>query len=295
MTRSIPLSVLFTSLLGLTVAIGCGDKDDDTGDDGTTDDGGSSDGGGDDEETECDDGEDNDNDGDVDCDDADCSSDDACDEPDFMEVTGMQISWSDAIVESAHGTVTYSGTPLPSEFYITLSTDDWAGDFNDTDEYCQLAWPTDAAEVSTTCTNCWAGLAWSVDSSVAPDLYGGCDTLDPDDYGDISEYFAGFDFVYGYGADQEGITDLFLNDYGWGDAYGIDDTHLWGAYAYSDAFGLSSSTLPSNQWGIGYAWEIDKTGELVTDGTSFSFAAVEGPFPPDGQYSSIGAYYFPVE
>ncbi len=212
----------------------------------------------------------------------------------FMDVSSMQLSWSDTLIDQAHGRVTVHSKPLSSSFDITLSTDAWTGDLGDTEEYCMLSWATDDADTSTSCTNCWSGMAWSVDSTVAPLTYGDCHRLDPDDWGDdVVDGFTGFDMVYGYGPDQAGHVDVFLDDYGWAEDYGLTTDSLWGAYAASSAFGLSTSSLREGQWGVAYAFAADAEGELEDGG--IAFGEVVDDVPPDGWYWALGAYYFPVE
>ncbi|RME20925.1 MAG: hypothetical protein D6798_19305 [Deltaproteobacteria bacterium] len=293
MTARIPLSLLSAGLLALPLALACGDdKGDDTGggSDGGAGDGGS-DGGASAYEDDCSDGLDNDNDGLTDCDDSDCASDtEACPEPP-PDITALNLTWSDSIIGSAHGDVTYNGTALGSGFSMILSTDNWSGDPSETDEYCEIFWSTQEAPVSTGCANCWAGMAWDVDTTVYPELYGDiCGDLDPDIWGkDVAEGFMGADFTVGYGQDKAGMVSTALNKYGYGD-YGFDETTLWGAFIASEAFGLTSSALPENQWGIGFAYAVDETGEITK-----GWAAIQGPFPPDGYYIVQDFYYFPID
>ncbi len=289
MTARIPFSLLAAGLLALPLTA-CGDKSgsgsDTGGDGGAVGDGGS---GADAYETDCGDGLDNDADGLTDCDDSDCASDtEACPEPP-PEITALNLTWSDSIISSAHGDVTYGGSALGSGFSMVLSTDNYSGDPSDTGEYCEMFWPTQDATVSTGCGNCWAGMAWDVDTTVYPELYGDiCGDLDPDSFGkDVAEGFMGVDMIIGYGADKAGMVSTALNKYGYGD-YGFDETTLWGAFIASEGFGLTSSALPQNQWGIGFGYAVDGSGEITK-----GWAAIDGPFPPDGYYIVQDFYYFP--
>ena len=263
--KAITLSMMMSGLLGMSLAIACGDKDeDDSGGDGGSDGGGSDGGGGDGG--------------------SDGGGGDGGGTNEYLEITGMYIGWGDAVVESAHGAISYEGTALPSAFQITLATDDWDYSLEDEDNYCAMEWITDAAPVSTGCSNCWPGLAWTVDTNSAPNLYGACDELDPDDWGkDVAAGFAKLDVVYGYGDDADDMTTKILENYG--DTYGFTEANIWGSWIVSDGLGLGEM-----QWGWAFGYAVTG-GELDPK----TWAEEAGAFAPDGYYQGNWSYYFPIE
>jgi hypothetical protein len=329
-TRPLALSAALFGVLSLgTVA--CDDKGDDTGtedcgnasdDDGDGDvDCADSDCDGDDacqDESICDDGIDNDGDEDIDCEDRDCNSDDTCtetgdecgDEEDndgdgdtdcedsdceCFTPTNFGMGFNVGVQAGEFITPTYNGgTALDNLAALYLIDYNNYSGLDDESYTCHLYYSLDTAEeldVSATdfSGDTWA-FGWTLATSDLVQTYGNCENLNASEFGteDASEFAGAYTwsvvFTSNITSDMRTTLEGTFTDYA-----DIED-NLVGAYFGTD-YGGSSVAYDEYDYGLVYA--IDETGELVTDGSTYTFVDMsEATYPLDGFYSG-SAYWLP--
>ncbi|NOY24939.1 MAG: hypothetical protein GXP62_03615 [Oligoflexia bacterium] len=286
MNRSLTLTLLLSSAVGLTLFIGCGDQG--IGDSGGT----GTNGSGTDTATTgnttpaevCDDGVDNDGDDAVDCDDSDCDGDSACT---FFEPTMLLMSVQTGVMDGAQHDVTLDGSPLGNYFVITLVNKEWSG-LKDTRNYCEIMFDTTGADVATGCTDCWADTAWTVDTTNLVGTDGECDSMDPNVWSDdVASYLAGNSYAYGFGPMSADFGSTILKSSK--DFWNQYSSNLFSTYIMTDLTG----TTDWYELDYTFAYEYDATtGELKVDssGNQIMVDVTGLPAAPDGYY--LGNFYY---
>lgn len=290
MTHALRASALLAGALSFSLFIACGDKDDDTTDGGTSD--GGADGGGDggtDKETDCDDGTDNDGDGRTDCDDSDCRSASACQ---VLEPTVMLFEVSTGVYEGLQVDATYNGSSLGAYFTILLITDDWDGTYDNEDTFCAVTYDVLGADLDSSCTKCWAGASWSVDTSMVAGTLGNCDKLDEDDWGaDVTETLGSIPWGFGFG-NLAGADSAFSSGLeSWFGAYWTDPAYEFGKKVFVNYVKYDNSWF-NMDWTL--AFEMDSNYDLGAGDTHVEVSSTEA-FAPDGYYSARPYYGFTLE
>lgn len=290
MTQALRATALLAGALSFSLFIACGDKDDDTTDGGTSD--GGTDGGGDggtDKETDCSDGADNDGDGRTDCDDSDCRSASACQ---VLEPAMLLFDFSTGMYEGRQVDATYNGASLGAIFTILLVSEDWDGTYDNEDTFCAVSYDVLGADLDSSCTNCWAGASWSVDTSMLIGTAGDCDKLDEDDWGaDVTETLSAISWGFGFGnldgadADFKSAVDSAFGSY-WTDP----------EYAYNKKVFVGHIKLDSSWYNMNWAiaFEMDSSFDVGTGETHVEVAADEA-FAPDGYYRAGALFGFVQE
>jgi len=283
MKRTLTIPLLLAGSVGMTCFVGCGTKGDDTG---------GGDGGAATAEI-CNDNVDNDGDGLVDCDDSDCAGDASCTTGDggttvsYFEPDFMLFAASGGLKEGAQFDVSFSGKAAGSDFSVLLiNSADWTGP-DDTRHFCQIYFDTMGADVDSSCTDCWAGAAWTVDTTAVLGTAGECDNMDPAVWGDdVTAYFQAYSYSYGFGPN----TSVFRSD------LQTNYKKYWADYSNYFLSNYVKSDLTGDAWtelNYAFAYEFDPTtGELIDDGSGYlvNIDVTSATFAPDGWYNS-GFFY----
>ena len=209
----------------------------------------------------------------------------------MFEPTFLSFEASTGLLEGMQTEITFEGKPLGSYFTIMMINDDWEGP-DDDKNFCAIVYDVSGAELDSSCTSCWAGASWSVDTSMLVGTAGECDKLDPDDWTDDPVAYLS-EGTYGFGFGTFSSAETAFQDAlesGFGTYWSEYSDNVFVNYIKSDL----SGTATWYNMAYAFGFEIDSSGAIVGDGSTM-ITVGDSAFAPDGFYSGSFFYGFSLQ